>query len=866
MKKIVKKITFVFARLAALSKPNRTRTEGVLHWIAGSPSTMVVFNVFLSILFRYVRVKQRLGRVLSRYISKILPAKTGTPVELVFKTDEDFPPRPSREKPRVLLVIEETVPQCFRYRVEQKMHQLDALGWDNEWVSWRNGSLARERMHLFDIVLFYRVPGFDDVLLTIRYAKAIKKMTIFDTDDLIFDRARLEEKFKGGSGQLSEHDYEQMLKGAELYQSALKLCNYATTSTPALKIEIEKVIGKGRCEVLPNALDQVVYDVLDSPMAERPAGVVRLLYGSGTRTHDEDFALVGGVLARLMEKHSNLEIVIIGYLSLPAPLEAYSDRIHRFGLMDFDVYLTALRYADISIAPLEEGIFADCKSEIKWLEAGVFGVPSVVTPTSTYRDIVEPGVDGFFASNEAEWEKHIGDLIESGALRSKIGEAARVKARANYGRAAMQTHMAQTLNHFQADMCKRGTGYSEKKRKRVLVVNTFYPPELVGGATVVVVRTVEELQRQYGKEIDVVVLRSELTLTSPYQMTEYVWNGTLVQTIGIPPEQDFEWRYRDEYLKDFFDEYLAYFKPDIIHLHCVQRLTGTLLESAAALSIPYVVTVHDAWWISEHQFLLDDNANLVDFNQLNPLVVQQTSSDTEAAVKRSKYLSGLLVGAEKIYAVSEYQASLYRQNGFKNIAVNKNGLPHVVPVNRSKSASSKLRLGYVGGICDHKGYYQLKRVLEEAQCSQLECHVIDIDEERSNVKAAGKWGESNVFTWGRQTPDEMDTFYTSIDVLVAPSVWPESFGLVTREAALRGIWVVAADAGGMAEDVIPDKTGFIYPMRDDAALAEILNKLNEESSYFLTNTPDIVASQNRITSLEDQVAELADDYLQLISQ
>ena len=850
--------------MSALSKPNRTRTEGVLHWIAESPTAMVLFNVFLSILFRSVRVKQRIGRVWARYVLKFLPTKSGPPPELVFKTDETFPARPTRAKPRVLLVVEETVPQCFRYRVEQKMNQLDTLGWDNEWVSWRNGSLARERMHLFDIVLFYRVPGFPDVLLTIQYAKAIKKITIFDTDDLIFDRERLEEKFKGGSGQLSQHDYEQMLKGAELYQSALELCDYATTSTPALQKEIERAIGNGRCAVLPNALDHTVFEVLDGPMAERPEGVVRLLYGSGTRTHDEDFALVGDVLARLMDKYANLELIIIGYLTLPKVLDAYADRVHRLGLMDFDVYLSTLRYADISIAPLEEGIFADCKSEIKWLEAGVFGVPSVVTPTSTYWEVIEPGVDGFFARSEAEWEEHVSALIESKTLREQVGQAAIVKARANYGREAMRKRMAETLDNFQADACKRGLCYSEKKRKRILVVNTFYPPELVGGATVVVVRSVEEMRRKYGKDIDVVVLKSELTLTSPYQITEYVWNGTLVQTVGIPPEKDFEWIYRDEYLKDFFDEYLAYFNPDLIHVHCVQRLTGTLLESAADLQIPYVVTVHDAWWLSEHQFLLDKEANLVDFNQLNPLVVAQTSADTEAAVKRSRYLTGLLAGAEKIYAVSEYQAVLYRQNGLTNVTVNKNGLPFVEPLPRTTSANGKLRLGYVGGICDHKGYYQLKEVLEHASCADLECHIIDIDEERTNIISAGKWGDTQVFSWGRQTPEGMDEFYQSIDVIVAPSVWPESFGLVTREAALRGRWVVAADAGGMAEDVVPEHTGFVYSMRDDAGLEAVLKKLNAAADYYLLNSPDIERSQNRITSLEDQVDELARDYLQLI--
>ena len=859
-----KKIGSIRARLQALTKPNRTRTEGVLHWIADSPASMVVFNLFLWVLFHYVRVSQRVGRVWGKVKARLFPGKAGAEAKIEFRTDEPFPARPAHEKPRVLLVIEETVPQCFRYRVEQKMHQFDALGWHSEWVSWRHGGRARERMHLFDIVIFYRVPGFPDVLLTIRYAKALNKLTIYDTDDLIFDRSRLEEKFKGGSGQLSQHDYEQMLKGAELYQNALKLCDYATTSTPSLAKEIEQVIGQDRVQVLPNALDKAVFDVLEHPKADRDESVIRLIYGSGTRTHDEDFALVGDVLARLMNKYEQLRLVIVGYLTLPEALAGFENRIQRLPLMDFDVYLGALRYADISIAPLEQGIFADCKSEIKWLEAGVFGVPSVVTPTATYRAIVEDGTDGLFADGEQEWESHLSALIESSELRERVGEAARHKARAHYGREAMKSHMQGLIRRFQKDMCERSEWYQAKSKMRILVVNTFYPPETVGGATIVVIRTVEELKKRYGDDIEVVVLKSELTLTSPYSATEYVWNGVLVTTIGIPPEDNFEWKYRDQYLKDTYDEFLDYFQPDLVHFHCMQRLTGTLMESAMEKQIPYVVTVHDAWWISEHQFLLDDDAQLVGMDQLNPLVVAQTSDDTEAAVKRSAYLSGLLKNADRIFAVSEYQAGIYRQNGFNNVSVNKNGVPDVLQIPRTKSISGKLCIGYAGGVCDHKGYYSLKKLVEQSDWEKLEFHVIDLDFDDTDYRAKTRWGETQVTTWGRQTPESMETFYESIDVLLAPSIWPESFGLATREAALRGRWVVAADAGGLAEDVISDKTGFSYTMLDNQALESILAKLNQEAQWYLDNNPDVDASRQQITTLPQQVDELVSEYRSVI--
>ena len=50
--------------------------------------------------------------------------------------------------------------------------------------------------------------------------------------------------------------------------------------------------------------------------------------------------------------------------------------------------------------------------------------------------------------------------------------------------------------------------------------------------------------------------------------------------------------------------------------------------------------------------------------------------------------------------------------------------------------------------------------------------------------------------------DEMSQFYASHDVLVAPSIWPESFGLVTREALSAGLWVIASNSGALAEPLL----------------------------------------------------------------
>ena len=52
--------------------------------------------------------------------------------------------------------------------------------------------------------------------------------------------------------------------------------------------------------------------------------------------------------------------------------------------------------------------------------------------------------------------------------------------------------------------------------------------------------------------------------------------------------------------------------------------------------------------------------------------------------------------------------------------------------------------------------------------------------------------------------NDMPNFYQSQDVLVAPSIWPESLGLVTREALSAGLWVIASDSGALADPLKMD--------------------------------------------------------------
>lgn len=60
---------------------------------------------------------------------------------------------------------------------------------------------------------------------------------------------------------------------------------------------------------------------------------------------------------------------------------------------------------------------------------------------------------------------------------------------------------------------------------------------------------------------------------------------------------------------------------------------------------------------------------------------------------------------------------------------------------------------------------------------------------------------------------------------VAPSLWPEPFGLVALEAAAAGKPIVATAMGGLRDIVVDGETGLMVPPEDREALAAALQKL-----------------------------------------
>ncbi|MEK7578247.1 MAG: hypothetical protein AAB456_00815, partial [Patescibacteria group bacterium] len=155
---------------------------------------------------------------------------------------------------------------------------------------------------------------------------------------------------------------------------------------------------------------------------------VRIIYQGGW-SHYKDWQIIKRPLKKIMEKHKNVILIIMGQTYEGILKEFPQDRIERVDWVDVEAYPFLFRSlnGDIGLCPLEKSEFNLCKSELKWQEYGALEIPAVCSNFGPYQIAVDHESTGFLADNEDEWFEYLNALILGKNLRAEIGKQARCR-------------------------------------------------------------------------------------------------------------------------------------------------------------------------------------------------------------------------------------------------------------------------------------------------------------------------------------------------------------------------------------------------------------------------------------------------------
>jgi O-antigen biosynthesis protein len=729
---------------------------------------------------------------------------------------------------KILIVAELSIRACRTYRVDHKVQMYESLGYEVAVVSWTDFTAARHELQTSALVIFYRVPANEFVKHLVAEAERLSIPKFFDIDDLVFDVKPYAELLAGTN--LSKATQLSLLEGAKLYCEALRLAGQGIASTPTIAKAMERVVS-GKVHIVSNAIDPAVQQVADevrrNPPFRADLNSVVIGYGSGTDTHDADLLLATPALLRILKKYPHVQFVMHGPLKPSAEFKKVAKQITQIPFLEPRDYYRAVSTWDISIAPLTKQIFNDAKSNIKFLEASAFAVPSVCSPAEPFQSVIESGKNGMLAVTEQEWFECLETLVLDAKLRKRMGENARKSTASKLSLAAVAK--AQLTQVLPAKPPARTS-----RRPKIMSVNVLFSPMSFGGATVVAEQTASRLAR-LGCDVTIV---TGLTGTGLPQLSLFRYEALGLPVFGIqlPSSEDAKLNYQNEGLAEVFRNILTATKPDVVHFHSIQQLSASIIEVCLEMNIPYAVTVHDAWWICQRQFMLNSEQKYCFQKAIDLRVCAKCVPDTRILFQRDRYLRDLLNQAALILAPSTFQAELYAANGFRadRIKVNKNGV-EVPALQAARHQPKQIRFAYLGGKAHHKGYFWMQEIFSKVKADNYTLKIVDIHRKfgDSPIKANDFHLKGDVEIVPPFSSNTLEAFFNEVDVLLMPSIWKESFGLAVREALARNVWVVTTDGGALGEDIVEGVNGNVIPMGDTKAFSTAIERLlkNPKSAY-----------------------------------
>ncbi len=379
---------------------------------------------------------------------------------------------------------------------------------------------------------------------------------------------------------------------------------------------------------------------------------------------------------------------------------------------------------------------------------------------------------------------------------------------------------------------------------RILHLVHQYPPDYLGGVELYT----QTLARRLAARDHAVSVLAPTAATVDSSVSVSVEDGVRVYRVPIGrrgPTALFFSTFRQPALIEAWRAALAQARPNLVH---VQHLMGLSVEVIAALTeggIPFVVTLHDYYFICANALLLTNTdhsicggprrylncaqcalarAGLGTLSPATPLVAP-------IMAYRNLRLRRVLSQAARLIAPGAFVAGRHTTHfGWPadRVRVIAPGIdaPRDLP---GEPRADRLRVIFIGGIAHQKGVHVLIDAVNQLPESRVQLSIYGdlsaFPDYAADLQKRARSG--NIVFHGRVPHEAVWRLLGKSDVLVVPSLSYESSSLVSQEALAARVPVIASDLGALRETALSGG-GLTFPAGDAAALRDVLRRLIDQ--------------------------------------
>lgn len=292
-----------------------------------------------------------------------------------------------------------------------------------------------------------------------------------------------------------------------------------------------------------------------------------------------------------------------------------------------------------------------------------------------------------------------------------------------------------------------------------------------------------------------------------------------------------------------------------VHVHHLKGFSDTFITNFFAVlvdsSIPYYFTVHDYFpicprinLISTDGFLYCGEPELNECNRCINGLPEVKSAKNRIENWRLNY-QAIFSHAEKIF-VPDDDVKWRLQRYFPSLEFVTR--PHfdkwIVPntiVKKTRVHGGSIRIGIVGAIGPHKGYYQIHEIAEKCKQLQLDIVFVIIGYTADDISISGL---GNVEILGKYQDNELieKIIDADLDAMWFPAVWPETYSYTLSAVLPLNLPIIAFDFGAVGRRLRNLDHSLLIPIEKMLEPVQVIQYFLRDFSMFSSpadNSSDI---------------------------
>ena len=320
-------------------------------------------------------------------------------------------------------------------------------------------------------------------------------------------------------------------------------------------------------------------------------------------------------------------------------------------------------------------------------------------------------------------------------------------------------------------------------------------------------------------------------------------------------QNNFESIFSNDDLAIIYDEILSKLGIDLVHINHLINHSFDLINIMVKKAIPFVVNLHDFYYICPSIHLVDRNCQYCGFSCKDcGGIAHKSDISRESILERwQKECLNLLEKSSVNIAPTQSVTDIYREiyPDLDNFRIIEHGVNVDKSQYRAKLGFKPIKILVPGHVSPHKGSLIIKQLKELDKSNNFEFHFMG-----TTIPNLNSYGVNH----GKYERNDFNHIVSDIapSLSLILSACPETYSYTLTESWMAGLPVVASDLGALRERISSTGGGWLVDYTDINGIYDLIININQEDY------------ENKLLNISkikfNDVNEMCDEYIALYNE